>query len=1340
MSDRLVRQIRPEPLKDQPATVAFSTYDSAANIVLLADPGAGKTYTFEQAASRCSGIFLTARSFLNVPIPEGNSPLFIDALDEKRSGRRDQDSVDAIVRKLFSVGKRPVRISCRTRDWLSEADWSAFEPFFGDHGGAVILELQPLTYEEQSAALGISGIDAAHFLEEARSRGLEDFLSNPQNLKMLADAVKSGNWPSSRRELYDTSTALLLTEHNRVRVGGAADNYTHAELERAAGAACAVRLISDAEGISLLPAGSGDDFPSYLSINFVEADLMESALLRRVFTSGRLPETVEYIHRTVAEFVGAKWLSNLIRQGLPLGRLLALLGVEARPTSELRGIYAWLPTFLPEHAEDFICADPYGVLSYGDASSLGVSHRHRLIQALVELSEQDPWFASRGSAPAVGAIAGPDMTGTFQDIILSKEYNFSIKALVLDAIAANGRLSGLLNALLEVLLDERAAYGLRYRVVDALSSLGDVGHEALKKSFAKFGKSADDIRLRADTMRKIYRYLQIDDVVSLIRDALATSEEVAVGTFWVLAGSIKTDDIPLILDRIAAGQRKSLTRAERRNAYDVAGFIDQILKRVLESSEDICPERLWRWLNSRRSIKEPYGLDPDDSLKEALRSRQEIVSAMVRRHLLAVALADGHWSVFQQIRQCTFDVLEEISLLEIAASLSASISLSAKRRVFLYEAALQLSLGSTRIHREIFEELFELPQRWPVLEAVRQRSLVLEIPSWKMRETARSIAEEARSASSRVLRIQNFRKDISKIESGEHLNWLDYVGKVYFGLFSDVNKSLSPMDRLISQLGVENAEAAIRGLLALLQSKHVPTLERVCDLTAQHKMFEWWYALLAGVEVLWEEGGDVGALPGETLTALLAMELYIPVLESDEGVSRRRVPCWKSHLMVARADIAFEAYAGMVRARLKHSTESVDGLHDILTRPEFKKFRKDFVLELVRNWQRMPSYYVDRLTRFILRRSAMHAEFIDIVSDALKCKEFKYKALWLVAAYLIDEQRFQRKLRSYARKNKDSVWALRDAVRDSEEGGLIELSVRQLELLISLSAAHYPSCGYPTGGWSGDQNDWDAAEFVRSLISRLSTNSGREAADALSRLAVNPAYSSYVDYLKHALSNQRDRTREAQYKKPNWMQAISTLKNEAPANIVDLQALIVAHLRDIGAEITAGNTDLYKRFWNEDSYGRVTSPKSEESCRDVLVDLVRAKVGHFGIDVEPEGHMARDRRADMTAARSGNKVVVELKRHYHADVWSAASTQLDRFYARDPEAGGYGVFGVFWFGENRPKSPPARVGAGKPTSAGQMEAMLRDSLPISAKQRIDIVVVDVSGIEPPVTVSNEAAY
>ena len=110
--------------------------------------------------------------------------------------------------------------------------------------------------------------------------------------------------------------------------------------------------------------------------------------------------------------------------------------------------------------------------------------------------------------------------------------------------------------------------------------------------------------------------------------------------------------------------------------------------------------------------------------------------------------------------------------------------------------------------------------------------------------------------------------------------------------------------------------------------------------------------------------------------------------------------------------------------------------------------------------------------------------------------------------------------------------------------------------------------------------------------------------------------------------------------------------------------------------------------------------------------------------------MAADKRADMVAIAPGMKGVAEIKRDTHADVWTALETQLDRLYTRDPDASGYGIYVVFWYGEKRRGRVPVGPGGRIPSSAADMERLLQESVPDSKKARIAVIVLDVSGHAP----------
>jgi hypothetical protein len=108
--------------------------------------------------------------------------------------------------------------------------------------------------------------------------------------------------------------------------------------------------------------------------------------------------------------------------------------------------------------------------------------------------------------------------------------------------------------------------------------------------------------------------------------------------------------------------------------------------------------------------------------------------------------------------------------------------------------------------------------------------------------------------------------------------------------------------------------------------------------------------------------------------------------------------------------------------------------------------------------------------------------------------------------------------------------------------------------------------------------------------------------------------------------------------------------------------------------------------------------------------------------------MFADKRADISVAMPARKILCELKRDYHAEVWAALFGQLERFYAHDPDAKGFGVYCVFWFGNKRPRPIPTPPnGMKRPQSAAEMEAMLKGLLPENMSARLAVIVIDVSG-------------
>ena len=373
-------------------------------------------------------------------------------------------------------------------------------------------------------------------LEQTFEHGLDDFLLNPQNLIMLADVVKEGNWPTTRGELYHRATELLLREHSATRSRFGEGVYTAEELRDAAGVTCAARLIADVEEIGLRESDDRPEFPSYRTTGFPDVKKVRAMLGRQVFTMGRAEETVHYSQRTTAEYLAAASLASRVRAGLPVGRVRALIGVDGCPASELRGVHAWLPVFLPEYAHLFIEADPFGVLSYGDAASIEPSGRKHVLEALALLAAKDPWFrANSWSARGLGALAAPDMVEPFRVILRADPPNYMLRSVVFDALANGKAIPGLEAELIEALADEQSPYLERADAAQALMKYGGPGRNAVVHQYASLGRSRNGIRVRANILAAVYGdKFGPREAGELLIDALRCEDQLPAGIFWAL--------------------------------------------------------------------------------------------------------------------------------------------------------------------------------------------------------------------------------------------------------------------------------------------------------------------------------------------------------------------------------------------------------------------------------------------------------------------------------------------------------------------------------------------------------------------------------------------------------------------------------------------------------------------------------------------------------------------------------------------------------------------------------------------------------------------------------------
>jgi hypothetical protein len=1218
MTDRNVIDLSPAAGKRQEAQpCTFSAFSDHANLVLLGDPGAGKTHLFLEAAEACGGEYLKARSFLLKPAFPAGSTLFIDALDEKRAGRGDQDTIDAIVQRLFAVAPAKVRISCRAQDWLWDTDLAAFRTYFTGRGGVSVLALQALSPLEQQGVLlaqGATEAQATAFLDEAEQRGLSEFTLNPQNLIMLWNAVKAdGVWPTTRRELFELSSRLLLSEVNpdRMRVGTGV--YSPNELRDAAGALCAVRLISDVEGVSLQEHSEAPDFPSYRSLSFVKPELAQAVLMRRAFVAGAGPETVDYAHRTTAEFLGAGWIAKQVDNGLPVGRVRALVGVAGHPASELRGLHAWLPVFLPGSASLFIDADPYGVLTYGDAASLTPSARKHLLDALGRLSESDPGFRDgHWESPAIGMLAQLDMVDAFRTVLGSATANFGLRSIVMEALAAGTPIPALLPDLSAILPREPLSFAERLRAMEALFRLGEPGKTALIAFYkATPSGTADSLRLRAQILAELYGTpFSAVDVAALLQEATACGEELVGGVLWRVHDGVPLADVSKILDAIqppSDAQKIAAQTSEtgRRNLSEVASAIERLLLRHLkEAATSALGKDVRRWLQLRSKFRGDYAGAYGKEIADALREQPALLRAIAGAHFEALADGETQDERYYRLYSVTLHTIsgEELSRWIIDYLPRATPGTDKER--MLFEMALSRCWTDAPWAASRFEELSAIAKARPDLAPIFERAISVPIPSWQWDQNLRQAAKALKEQKQLAKTIANFTADLPAIRKGQHIGWLAWAAQICFGEFIGVDTTLAPRERLAKTVGEANAAAAMEGFIAWLDRPDLPSPAEVTALAVTQKRHNWWLGLVIGMDEAWELSGEIAPFKDDVLRAVLAVSLLSPMHQQAGNVIHRRKHSWREAIYRERPDLARDVYVIVARAYFGTAHLRVEGLHELLKEEALAPYRDDVVLAFLDAFPNAQPYPLADMLDHALVSTTRRGEFLDLarrILGATPGPEPDQRDRWLVAAYLMAPREFQHELETRAAASLKIIWTLRDMAGYTQSNSArIALSIPQLEFCARLAASHFPAASHPQGGWSGDRNAWDASDFVRRLYYEISAVPTEAAGQALKRLEADARLRSYQDGIRHAVAAQHTRRRDAEFHQPNWKQAAAALANKAPANVADLCALVAAQLYDLNTHIVSGNADIYKQFWNVDSFGRITTPRPEDTCRDAL--------------------------------------------------------------------------------------------------------------------------------------------
>ena len=1076
------------------------------------------------------------------------------------------------------------------------------------------------------------------------------------------------------------------------------------------------------------------------------------------------------------------------QDGVPRRRVIALMtGCDGMLVTDLRGLSAWLAAHSRIARDDLIERDPVGVTLYGDAAGFSTAEKVALLESLaadnagvaegLEASFRYPAQSvakagaliatvvepppALGQVSAAGSLVTPETEFKIREILADPcrdEAHQTFVLFVLRALPYGTRLPGLNDVLLDVVRSDGWRPGVRRRALDALLRNGDGGGdirfvESLKALLAEIrAKRIPDPQ--GDLAGRLLWWLYPGEVSPAdVWGHLAESEAPVAGgllwRFWMdrVAKECPDADVAAHLDQLA-GRRNVLRRTLGRRGLD--GVPLDLLARGLEAHGDqLDSARLYDWLGVGLSAESSTASSSDEA-RERIRSWFEQYPARMRS-----VLDEG-------LKRLDAEDSEEID---------RRLWLDVARRLYpvdLFPGGLPTAFGFWCLERAealagerpalaggLLRRAVDAARRWTGDDRLSIDTLEARV---RANPALGAVYTEIQAAHREARRtMAHYELDHQRVEEEqeqEHQKQLDFVrwhetalrenrcppgllhefALAYFGHLIDADGP-TPEARLehLFRGDGQLMEAAFAGLRRAIFRADLPDVDEIVRLREQRREH---YLALPALASLAEldsaKPDDLDRLDTELAGKALAFHHCTLGLDA---------PAWYGRVAGARPELAADVLIRSAAADLRNGGEYVSGLYELAYDPAHAQVARMASLPLLRAF---PIRSADRqMTElaYLLWSALQHAER-DVLLELIECKlsrpsmDVAQRGRWLAAGLVASPDRYLDAAEEFAKDGECRIRHLFALFEDQplEQFTLEKLGVPVLKLVICLAGSTYrPWARAAPGEVKEITSEMNAAECLQGMIQGLAKVPTQEAGADLDVLASDPALIHWRAELVGARRVQRVVSRDATYRHPDVEQVCRTLNDGPPANAADLAALLVDRLEEIGDRIRNGNTDDWRQYWNEDSHGRPTEPKHEDSCRDALLSDLRQHFLPEDVDAQPEGHYADNKRADIRVSCRGFQVPVEVKKDTHPKLWSALRQQLIEKYVRDPDTDGYGIYLVLWFGDSdahgRPRTPPPPEGA-RPRNPGELKERLEAGLTPAERRKIAVRVMDVSAPAP----------
>ncbi len=428
-----------------------------------------------------------------------------------------------------------------------------------------------------------------------------------------------------------------------------------------------------------------------------------------------------------------------------------------------------------------------------------------------------------------------------------------------------------------------------------------------------------------------------------------------------------------------------------------------------------------------------------------------------------------------------------------------------------------------------------------------------------------------------------------------------------------------------------------------------------------------------------------------------------------------------------------QVFIAYVSAMLAGKKQHIHGLYQLVHDKDYQEIAKLVVISLLNKYPVRGTIQLTPHLLYLLKAAIKYIpknELLPVIQKKLAHKgmDIAQRVYWLVSGLFIEPEIYATLIRKEVSGNTTRINHLSKFLCPdwSVKGNNYVLPEAAIGMLIEILGPRCSPNREAGAHWVGQaENERD---YVYYLLNQLGSTPSEDSTSTLAQLQMLPQLSAWHDQIRNVQQTQLLNRREAFFKHPNADQVINTLGDSKPANVADLAALTVGCLEQLAVEMHGSDNDSYKQFWNVDSHGQPKTHRVENICRNYLYDRLKAFLAKYDVQVDLEGHQAKDKRVDLKISFSNEgkafRLPIEIKCDYNDELWKTIHEQLIPFYTIAPETEGRGLYLVIWFNDKKLRTHPK--GLPLPKSAEQLAAMLKDTMTLQEQKLINVFVLDVS--------------